>query len=703
MKKQLIKSLVVGVSLLISSCDGPNSSTSENQPDVESVVWDTAISVVTPGTYELAAHTLPEAANQEIRFTIQGNPISGVGITDKTMTIALSAPDEAVFNVMATSIYDPSIKTPKAFTISNAGIDANQLSTEADLMALAANEDGWDDAYVLTNDIALSSPWPMIGIADFEDDFGNVTPGTPFNGIFDGCGYKISGINVTNASGPVFNGGFFAQIGSTGIVENVEFEGAVTANGWSGGVAGINAGTIRNVISNVSVTVSGTSAGGLVSVNRGIVEYSYAIGLVKSLTNANNLGRSAGLIVSNESVVTEIYGDKDTMETPNYLSFAPTQDPRYMLSTAQMKLAATWESFDEDIWFIADGTYPLLKYEGFVPPHIDLEPAIVITNTDDELDLLVDESLTVTIQLYNYGGEDIVYTLLNPIPEGVTMVANIVHFNLESVPHDFSFTVEARIGTTDYYATKAFHAVYSPVVEEDTIRIETTQELVDLLSGQQNSINLSKTYLLENDIALTSPWNPIGVVENPDEAVVGIPFSGTFDGQGHTISGFSITSGFHKGFFGQIGETGIVENLHLEGAMSVSGWSAGLAVVNYGLITNCHVEVNVSGNSAVAALVRNNYGTISYVIQEGLCSSSLALTASRSACLILINSGTLNNVIASLAELQSNNLTGWEPTLDDGTHILADADFNSPSKYSAFDGTIWDLTILDSHPLLIAK
>lgn len=39
-------------------------------------------------------------------------------------------------------------------------------------------------------------------------------------------------------------------------------------------------------------------------------------------------------------------------------------------------------------------------------------------------------------------------------------------------------------------------------------------------------------------------WTPIGICDNP--------FMGDFDGQGHTISNFKITSGTNVGLFGQI-------------------------------------------------------------------------------------------------------------------------------------------------------
>ena len=690
MKKASIMCSLLMMSLFLTSCDGGSSNVTSQQPDVASVQWVTEDTLLAPGNYELEAVTLPATADQEVRFAILGNPVDGVGLSGTTLSVSVNALDGATFTVVATSVYDPTKKANKQFEIDNEVSNVIEISTAAELIALSNDSEGWDQAYALTNDIVLTEPFTPISEPDYENDLGETIKGNPFNGHFDGRGFKISGIDINNNAGALFNAGFFAQVGPQGIVENLELEGTVLANGWSGGVAGINEGTIRNVISNVNVTVSGTSAGGLVSVNRGILEYSYAIGHVVSQTNANNVGRSAGLVAANEATLTEIYGDTTTMGTPNYIAFMPTVNPSYMLPTAEMKLAATWEAFDEEVWYVADGTYPLLKHEGFVPPVITPDPVILITNTVLELDLTVIDTLEITTEVYHYEGSDFVFSLVEPVI-GVSLDGRIVSFDREIIAHDFSFTVEARIGTSEVYATKTFHAVYQPVIVDTTVHISTASELVNALSGQIVPENLSKTFVLDADITLEGEWSPIGVAANPDEGITAIPFTGTFDGQGHTISGISITSGWHKGFFAQIGATGIVKNTHFVGTIAGSGWLGGVAVINEGTIQDCLIELNIYAGSAVGAIVRENLGLIRNVVQHAWARTDLTPGAARSGALFVFQNGTLENVFASQTALESTLVSSWGDTTSDPTIILSDELFNSPATYSAFDTAIWDI------------
>jgi len=56
---------------------------------------------------------------------------------------------------------------------------------------------------------------------------------------------------------------------------------------------------------------------------------------------------------------------------------------------------------------------------------------------------------------------------------------------------------------------------------------------------------------------LTGLWTPIG-----DDVY---PFKGTFDGQGKTISGLSVSGGYYAGFFGYVGANGQIKNLNVVG------------------------------------------------------------------------------------------------------------------------------------------
>jgi len=108
----------------------------------------------------------------------------------------------------------------------------------------------------------------------------------------------------------------------------------------------------------------------------------------------------------------------------------------------------------------------------------------------------------------------------------------------------------------------------------------------------------------------TSSWNS-GSGLNP---IGNSPyFSGTYNGQSHTISGLYINrSGTNViGLFGEITSTGIVKNIVLLNA-TVRGYefTGGLAGINQGNILNCGISGSVTGNNWVGGIVgSNNYGT----------------------------------------------------------------------------------------------
>ncbi|MHC4112769.1 MAG: GLUG motif-containing protein [Planctomycetota bacterium] len=94
-----------------------------------------------------------------------------------------------------------------------------------------------------------------------------------------------------------------------------------------------------------------------------------------------------------------------------------------------------------------------------------------------------------------------------------------------------------------------------------------------------------------------------------------VRFSGTFDGNGHTISNFTYTSTGtdYIGLFGKV--TGVIKNLGLiDPNLDVgTGWYVGSLVgrLDNGTINNCYIEGGiVSGETLVGGLVGHNNGTI---------------------------------------------------------------------------------------------
>lgn len=109
----------------------------------------------------------------------------------------------------------------------------------------------------------------------------------------------------------------------------------------------------------------------------------------------------------------------------------------------------------------------------------------------------------------------------------------------------------------------------------------------------------------------------------------GIPiFSGTFEGNGHTIKGLRITAeGSQQGLFRNLTETAVVQDLKVIGTVQPTGSRSqvgGIAGSNAGVLRNCSFNGNVSGNSEVGGIVGSNHisGIIENCTMTGAASGS---------------------------------------------------------------------------------
>lgn len=136
-------------------------------------------------------------------------------------------------------------------------------------------------------------------------------------------------------------------------------------------------------------------------------------------------------------------------------------------------------------------------------------------------------------------------------------------------------------------------------------QISTPQQLQRMQSAP------SAHYVLANDIdaSETSTWNggkgfnPVG---NPAQ-----PFTGSFDGRGHTISGLRIDRfghvTTHIALFGLTGEGAVIRNVYVRKAFVKGCDCVGILVgVNQGTIVNCYASGEVYGGGTFGGLVGGN-------------------------------------------------------------------------------------------------
>ena len=135
------------------------------------------------------------------------------------------------------------------------------------------------------------------------------------------------------------------------------------------------------------------------------------------------------------------------------------------------------------------------------------------------------------------------------------------------------------------------------------IHISTKEELKELAGNCHiESWSYDKYVILDEDIYLA------------DDDFEGIPiFSGVFDGQGHTISGYNYEgAGYIHGFFRYIGKTGVVQNLSIDSSIIAAGdgYVTGMiAGVNEGIIKNCRAFGFLKGDTATGGIAGINGNT----------------------------------------------------------------------------------------------
>ena len=143
-------------------------------------------------------------------------------------------------------------------------------------------------------------------------------------------------------------------------------------------------------------------------------------------------------------------------------------------------------------------------------------------------------------------------------------------------------------------------AAPAALAAESTVTIKTAEDLAELSRNcTLDTWSQGKTVILENDLDLH------GVDFTP------IPtFSGTFQGNGHTISGLTLTgSGNVRGLFRYIQNGATVQDLTVTGTIHPNGHQDDLGLLagsNAGRILNCIASGTVMGDNRIGGLVGIN-------------------------------------------------------------------------------------------------
>ena len=224
--------------------------------------------------------------------------------------------------------------------------------------------------------------------------------------------------------------------------------------------------------------------------------------------------------------------------------------------------------------------------------------------------------------------------------------------------------------------------------KENPYEIATADDLYEFAIKVNEGDNTACAVLTADITLIDTNWTPIGNDSNQ--------YKGTFDGDGHTITGLSVDiqsdNTIYAGLFGFLGEGGTIKNLGLaDSKITCSGnrvYAGGVCGWNTGTIENCYNTGDVSGTSeygfayAGGVCGLNDYGTIENCYNTGEVSGTGTSTdgsgyaggvcgwntGTIENCYFLfgtgdkavsINSGTVDNVEEKSAEAFASGEVAW--------------------------------------------
>ena len=194
--------------------------------------------------------------------------------------------------------------------------------------------------------------------------------------------------------------------------------------------------------------------------------------------------------------------------------------------------------------------------------------------------------------------------------------------------------------------------------QEQNLRIQSPEDLLRLAEDcRLDSYSLGLTVKLTRDLDMTG------------YDFEGIPvFSGTFEGNGHRITGISLThAGSHVGLFRYLTAEAIVRELHVSGTVAPTGtreYVGGIAGESEGRLENCSFDGTVAGSSYVGGLV--GHQALTGIMEN--CSASGSIQGTHFVGgLVGNNTGVIRdseNTAAVNTLLEQNKVTLQDITLD---------------------------------------
>jgi filamentous hemagglutinin family protein len=529
-------------------------------------------------------------------------------------------------------------------------------------LAVTANLTGH---YALGGNIDASPTSTWNGGAGFTP-IGNSA--NAFTGVFDGLGHTISNLVINT---PLVNDvGLFGMAGGNSALRNVGLiGGSVTGMDNVGGLAGWNQGPISNSYATSAVT-GHVNVGGLAGANSSSIAYAYAGGIVtgsnyvgglvgvnmssiaNSYANGNVSGGGSigGLVGYNHAGIGNSYATGDVVGSVNVGGLVGTNGNGGSVTNAYATGSVSGSS---NVGGLVGSNY------GGISVAYSTGPVSGTTNVGGLVGQNPAGTGTVTNGYWNTTTSD---QTTSAQPDGTySGLGGLSTLQMQNSAYfaGFNFSTTAGAGGNSWVMVDedgGFNSAGGFVAGQHydsvpgaTFPMLTSEYSTVIVNAHQLQLMVlapSASYTLAANIDASATarggaiggdvWSsaggffPIGTGGNG-------PFTGTFDGLGHTISNLTMAWPAQLAYIGLIGNAqsgSIIKNV---GLIDASVTEIGVAVnccaygvgalvgLNQGTVSNSYATGTVSGSSYVGGLVGSNYGLSGFGV---ISNSHAAVTVS---------------------------------------------------------------------------
>ena len=532
-----------------------------------------------------------------------------------------------------------------------------RIDTAQELQAIGSNEVySADKSYTLNDNIDLGT---------LDEAF---KPLPALTGVFDGAGYTISNLVVRDSA--FTRVGLFQEVGKTGVVKNVKFEGAVLeSNGQTtsmGVVAAENKGTIKliEVMSAEIINANeNTYVGGIAGINKSIntrTERQVAridrtsVAVKFGTSEAETKGVIGGIAGQNlGGIIINSYskGSVGALSTTDFGGIAGQN--KYLV------ISGEGTGYNGNLGANIKDCYSIINSESMTSENAG---AIIGTNTDtsNAANKIVGNYYVINEESgvkglkgsldYQYGTTKVqkgtTGITASELKSSISSLVSYSYYEKKIVvsggkaeiveddskePRTYTWSLNVWIidnTVNDGYPTLTFVDEYV----DDNFDNTAVGDLITTASQVREIANdLSGTYFINANIDLSgAEWTPIGTKAQPFEGSVYVL-------DGYKITGLTITANSHTyaGFFGVLGSSAYVENMIIENSTITSNceYVGAIAGQNNGTIRGAKViNGELYGTKYVGGIVGENINDASLIDVEvkGETLTSIKVSSSNS-------------------------------------------------------------------------